>query len=93
MAQVTWTDETLDVGKGLTETNRVATIHFDHPETVVVLKVLQANPDFLQNAVIELVTHLARGQNQAELFQKIDEIRRGQFGKLGGPGVVGMTLA
>ena len=60
-----------------------AVITFDERDKPVVDKAKGTDPDFLQNAVIEFLNVTARNQNQAELLQKIEEIKLGQFGKLG----------
>ncbi len=60
-----------------------AVITFDERDKPVIEKAKSTDPDFLQNAVIEFLNVTARNQNQAELMQKIEEIKLGQFGKLG----------
>ncbi len=59
------------------------TIVFDTADLPVLAQAKKADPLFLQKAVTELFTVLARNQNQEALMSQIENVKLGTFGRLG----------
>ncbi len=60
-----------------------AVIIFDDADFSVLAQAKKADPLFLQKAITELFTVLARNQNQEALMSQIEKVKLGTFGKLG----------